>query len=273
MYACGGDLKQVHIARQLAFTATGIIILALIVAGAFWQQTAGLVKEYDAILKLIGLGIGPFLAVLGFVWGRVDKAEIKALSEELGGEREKAEGAQKWAQDEKASALEAKREVEEKVQRIQMLETNLAKIADYGRLWTIKKNAPFADYRAWKYDPLGAKIVTIGLFKGGVGKSHLAANFAAYVSEKKQKPVLLIDLDYQGSLSTVVLGAAGLESPGSNVDALLAEDAGLATLSHNRVHLAKHGLGVALNKGRGLSKAWLVPAEYTLAGVEKLVAD
>ena len=62
MYACGGDLKQVHIARQLAFTATGIIILALIVAGAFWQQTAGLVKEYDAILKLIGLGIGPFLA-------------------------------------------------------------------------------------------------------------------------------------------------------------------------------------------------------------------
>src|SRR6476646_55967 len=71
-----------------------------------------------------------------------------------------------------------------------------------------------------------------------------------------------------GSLSTVVLGAAGLESPGSNVDALLAEDAGLATLSHNRVHLAKYGLGVALNKGRGLSKAWLVPAEYTLAGVE-----
>ena len=119
-----------------------------------------------------------------------------------------------------------------------------------------------------KYDPSGAKVVTISLFKGGVGKTHLAANFAAYVSEKQQKPVLLIDLDYQGSLSTTMLSAAGIEEVGSSVDALFEEGASLETLNRQRIHLVNHGDKADLNGGRGLARAWIVPADYTLTQVE-----
>jgi chromosome partitioning protein len=45
------------------------------------------------------------------------------------------------------------------------------------------------------------KVITVGNFKGGVGKTTLSANIAAYFAERENKRVLLIDFDYQGSLS------------------------------------------------------------------------
>jgi chromosome partitioning protein len=49
--------------------------------------------------------------------------------------------------------------------------------------------------------PSGKKVITIGNFKGGVGKTTLSMNLGAYFTIKEHKRVLLIDFDYQGSLS------------------------------------------------------------------------
>lgn len=93
--------------------------------------------------------------------------------------------------------------------------------------------------------------------KGGVGKTTLAANFAAYVSATRDKPVLLIDLDYQGSLSNMVMLAIEREEVESRVDWLFEETANLSTMERARVHLVPK-----INRG------WLVPANYTFAQLE-----
>jgi chromosome partitioning protein len=59
-------------------------------------------------------------------------------------------------------------------------------------------------------------IITIVNLKGGVGKTTIAANLVAYFSEQKRRDgiplkVLVIDLDYQGSLSVMLLSEAKIE--------------------------------------------------------------
>jgi chromosome partitioning protein len=252
---------KTQIARKLVWAALALVMFFLSFALFNMSDALLLVQKYDSQFKLIGLGIGPILALLGFFWGLIDKAEMKDLSEELGKAKEAAQNEKTWAD-------EVRSEAALKIARIKSLEEDIAAIADSSRLGKLRVNRPFPEYKGWKHDPQGAVIVSIALFKGGVGKTHLAANFAAYVSEKQNKPVLLVYLDYQGSLSTSVLTAAGLEPIGSQVDALFNEHASLATLTANRTHLANKSSGVALNSGKGLSRAWLVGADYTLSEVE-----
>lgn len=55
----------------------------------------------------------------------------------------------------------------------------------------------------------GIPIVTIANMKGGVGKTTMAANLAAHYSRNGDR-VLLVDFDYQGSLTTTCLAAANI---------------------------------------------------------------
>lgn len=75
--------------------------------------------------------------------------------------------------------------------------------------------------------PNSIPIITVANMKGGVGKTTLTANLTAYLDSKgkggKGAKILIIDFDYQGSLSQTVLASANISRMGSVVDDLIRE--------------------------------------------------
>jgi chromosome partitioning protein len=65
------------------------------------------------------------------------------------------------------------------------------------------RTTPIEQPRDYWRGVTGSKILAIANLKGGVGKTTLAANIGAYLAKDWQRRVLLIDLDFQGSLSSM----------------------------------------------------------------------
>ncbi|MEO1330297.1 MAG: ParA family protein [Pseudomonadota bacterium] len=63
-------------------------------------------------------------------------------------------------------------------------------------------------------------IIAVGNLKGGVGKTTLAANLGAFLADRRHarldrnKPVLFIDLDFQGSLSSILISSGVFSGDG-----------------------------------------------------------
>ena len=88
-----------------------------------------------------------------------------------------------------------------------------------------------------------AKRISVINFKGGVGKTTLAFNFAAGLSRFHNARVLLVDMDHQSSLSIVCLGTARWQEvaeDGSTVNRLFSDFSASATLPRREiVHQAR----------------------------------
>jgi cellulose biosynthesis protein BcsQ len=99
-------------------------------------------------------------------------------------------------------------------------------------------------------------IILVANLKGGVGKSTLSANLAAYFSASGKR-VLLIDADYQGSLSNMLLSADGVEEASSEINKLLETGSNAATFQ-SAVH----------NFRTKLAGCSLISSKYELASIE-----
>jgi chromosome partitioning protein len=102
------------------------------------------------------------------------------------------------------------------------------------------------------------KVLMVANLKGGVGKTTLVANLAAYFAKKLKKRVLVIDFDYQGSLTRMMLLGVQI-SLGSSI---LAD-----TLLEGRID-GKWVTDHALRMGTILPNAQLITCGQTFEGFE-----
>jgi cellulose biosynthesis protein BcsQ len=147
---------------------------------------------------------------------------------------------------------------------------------DFQELMSIRQRATKDDARIWELNsarPLehlsarlkagSCRIVTIANLKGGVGKTTLTVNLAAYFAAKGKR-VLIIDLDYQGSASSVLQQAVrGLDQNlGRLSDTSLADEVISGRLSGPDLMVRSIDLSPTLARAR------LVDAGYTLQETE-----
>lgn len=113
-------------------------------------------------------------------------------------------------------------------------------------------------------DRKGIPIVTIANAKGGVGKTTTTANLAAYFKEElagQNKKVLVIDFDYQGSLTQCLTG----ESRITDTQIMTSHSLLLPGNPPEQILL------FAREMKNGLDGVYLYAAEYPLATVENNV--
>lgn len=129
-------------------------------------------------------------------------------------------------------------------------------VSGRGHPWQLRDAQPLADLRK-RLEASPLKILTVGNLKGGVGKTTIAANLAAFFDIRFGHRVLVVDLDYQGSASATMLQAAGKTLEFSIAEHLLS---GAGT--------AQSLIGMAKDLSPALARTRIIPAGYTLQDAE-----
>ncbi len=224
---------------------------------------------------VIGAGLGAFLK---WLFERRARRQLERDREDARQDRQAAIESREAALRERTRALEelAEREVEARIRQRDLdsahralermrdgvdrekskLEQLLTTLRDNETgIWTtFPKKPPFEDFdaRMGERTPL---VLTIANNKGGVGKTTLVGNLIAHFDAGRELKVLAIDLDYQGSLSTMLRAEYGAtEERKSAVNGLLERGASIGT-----VYEATRRLGKRLHRSE------LAPAFYELA--------
>lgn len=92
-------------------------------------------------------------------------------------------------------------------------------------LWKLRTPSPPEQFET-RMRQSRAKVLLVANLKGGVGKTTLVANLAGHFAHRRSKRVLVIDLDYQGSLTRMMVLGAHLPLGGSILaDTMLSGDA------------------------------------------------
>ncbi len=125
---------------------------------------------------------------------------LQSAAEKLVAEKEQLEEQSA----ELAERLGALGESEEELGRqVSELSDQVQRLAAFdGKVWDKPPRAPVPDFM-----PLARRrvpIIALANLKGGVGKTTLTANLGAILAKQNQR-VLLVDLDYQGSLTSLCL--------------------------------------------------------------------
>jgi cellulose biosynthesis protein BcsQ len=237
---------------------------------------------WERYLLLSGEAKTLVVSIVGAIAGALvkwlfDRKLIRALKldrDDARKDREAANRARQKALKDREKAIaelaEKKHELTQREQMLDQLESELKverdrldrlldtlRSSDAGLWNTFSRSPPFPDFdaRVGRRKPI---ILTVANNKGGVGKTTVVGNLLAYFDKHRKMRVLAIDMDYQGSLTTLLRAEQDQVGPrASNVNALLARGAGPATLL-----TATRGLGTQFSRSK------LVPAFYELALLE-----
>ena len=109
-------------------------------------------------------------------------------------------------------------ELDPKVRKLLEIRDKIA--GDDIPLWRIHEAKPLPRYHELMRS-MALRVITVANEKGGVGKTTTVANLAGFFDKKMKKRVLVIDLDHQGSSSTMLLQAAGKKVESSLAEHLI----------------------------------------------------